>query len=78
MTLVPANLHDFFDGIEGLAILGGMVFFIYDRLKLTSAHSEQIIELNDSIHELTLTVNTLAVTVGNLQGRFEQMGRGKY
>lgn len=70
---LPTDIHGTFDAIQSIVLIGGLIFFVYDRLKLTTTHSEQIRDLNESIGELTKTVSNLAVSVGHLQGKVEML-----
>ena len=71
MTIFPTNFHEYYDVVQGVALLGGLLLFLYDKLKLSVSNATEIKELNTSIEALTDTVNMLANSVNNLQGQLE-------
>lgn len=68
---IPVTAYNALFIIQSVIVLGGLVFFIYDRLKITGDHSNQIKDLDKSIKDLTNQVSTLASSISNLQGQME-------
>lgn len=64
------SLHEAFDSLQGFVMLGGIIFFIYDRLQLAKTLQTEIKDLGICVKDLSREVGKLSNNLATLEGEF--------